>query len=119
MDRTLENLALRVPEQPAEGGLVVEVSTDTYKVVYQPVCCCDSPGTATCTHLALNSFLSSALQDLSSTVVSRLDAYGSSSVVCTLLPMKEGLQKLQAVELISQQDGRILDVMDIDCFVNR
>ncbi|EIE21700.1 DUF974-domain-containing protein [Coccomyxa subellipsoidea C-169] len=81
VDRTLENLALRVPEQPAEGGLVVE--------------------------------------DLSSTVVSRLDAYGSSSVVCTLLPMKEGLQKLQAVELISQQDGRILDVMDIDCFVNR
>jgi hypothetical protein len=29
VDRALENLALRIPEQPAGSGLVVEVSRDT------------------------------------------------------------------------------------------
>jgi hypothetical protein len=36
-----------------------------------------------------------------------------------LLPMKEGLQRLQGIELISQQDGTILDVADVECFVYR
>ncbi len=59
------------------------------------------------------------LQDISAANVSALDGYGSSTVSITLLPLQEGLQKLQAVELISQADDRVLDVVSVECFVNR
>lgn len=56
---------------------------------------------------------------MSAAIVSRLDGYGSSTVSVTLLPLQEGLQKLQAIELISQADDRVLDIVSVECFVNR
>ncbi len=43
----------------------------------------------------------------------------SSRVVCTMLPIQEGLQKLPAIELTNQQDGRVLDTVDVECFVKQ
>ncbi|CAL8469310.1 g8851 [Coccomyxa elongata] len=60
-----------------------------------------------------------AVEDMSAAFVSRLDGYGSRTVSITLLPLQEGLQKLQAVELISQADDRVLDTVSVECFVNR
>jgi len=60
-----------------------------------------------------------AAQDISCTVISRLESFGSSRVVCTMLPIQEGLQKLPAIELTNQQDGRVLDTVDVECFVKQ
>ncbi|BDA44945.1 Trafficking protein particle complex subunit 13 [Coccomyxa sp. Obi] len=60
-----------------------------------------------------------AVEDMSAAFVSRLDGYGSSTVSITLLPLQEGLQKVQAIELVSQADDRVLDMVSVECFVNR
>ncbi len=56
---------------------------------------------------------------MSAAFVSRLDGYGSRTVSITVLPLQEGLQKLQTIELISQADDRVLDTVSVECFVNR
>lgn len=60
-----------------------------------------------------------AVQDMSAAFVSRLDGYGSSTVSITLLPLQEGLQKIHAIELVSQADDRVLDMVSVECFVHR